>query len=269
MIPNDQREAFFRDRKGFIAGRKLAGRFGWKIGDTVVLRGTIYPGNWEFVMRGIYRGREPNADETVFMFHWDYLNESLKKTAPTRADQVGFYIIGIENPERAVSVASNIDGLFKNSFAETITETEKAFTLGFVAMSDAIITAIELVSFVVIIIIILAVVANTVAMSVRERTNEYAVFKTLGFGGWRIAGLILGESIVITMMGCAVGIAATFPAATAFAAAMGAYLPVFKVEPATIWLDIVFSLSVGILAAIIPVYRTLKVKIADGLRMIE
>ncbi|MBP7529176.1 MAG: ABC transporter permease [Syntrophorhabdaceae bacterium] len=268
VIPDDQKIAFFRDRKGFVAGRKLAQRFGWKIGDTIVLKGTIYPGNWEFVLRGIYRGREPNADETVFMFHWDYLNESLKKTAPTRADQVGFYMIGIQDPARAISVSGNIDGLFKNSFAETITETEKAFTLGFVAMSDTIITAIELVSFVVI-IIILAVVANTVAMSVRERTNEYAVFKTLGFGGWRIAGLILGESIVITMMGCVVGIAATFPAAAAFAAAMGAYFPVFNVEVTTIWLDIVFCLAVGILAAIIPVYRTLKVKIADGLRMIE
>ncbi|HBL23527.1 MAG TPA: ABC transporter ATP-binding protein [Deltaproteobacteria bacterium] len=268
VIPDDQKIAFFRDRKGFVAGRKLAQRFGWKIGDTIVLKGTIYPGNWEFVLRGIYRGREPNADETVFMFHWDYLNESLKKTAPTRADQVGFYMIGIQDPARAISVSGNIDGLFKNSFAETITETEKAFTLGFVAMSDTIITAIELVSFVVI-IIILAVVANTVAMSVRERTNEYAVFKTLGFGGWRIAGLILGESIVITMMGCVVGIAATFPAAAAFAAAMGAYFPVFNVEATTIWLDIVFCLAVGLLAAIIPVYRTLKVKIADGLRMIE
>lgn len=268
VIPDDQKMAFFRDRKGFVAGRKLAQRFGWKIGDTIVLKGTIYPGNWEFVLRGIYRGREPNADETVFMFHWDYLNESLKKTAPTRADQVGFYMIGIQDPARAISVSGNIDGLFKNSFAETITETEKAFTLGFVAMSDTIITAIELVSFVVI-IIILAVVANTVAMSVRERTNEYAVFKTLGFGGWRIAGLILGESIVITMMGCVVGIAATFPAAAAFAAAMGVYFPVFNVEVTTIWLDIVFCLAVGILAAIIPVYRTLKVKIADGLRMIE
>lgn len=267
-IPDDQKIAFFRDRKGFVAGRKLAQRFGWKIGDTIVLKGTIYPGNWEFVLRGIYRGREPNADETVFMFHWDYLNESLKKSAPTRADQVGFYMIGIQDPARAISVSGNIDGLFKNSFAETITETEKAFTLGFVAMSDTIITAIELVSFVVI-IIILAVVANTVAMSVRERTNEYAVFKTLGFGLWRIAGLILGESVVITMMGCAVGIAATFPAAAAFAAAMGAYFPVFNVEATTIWLDIVFCLAVGILAAVIPVYRTLKVRIADGLRMIE
>ncbi len=268
VISDDQKAAFLRDRKGFVAGEKLARRFGWKIGDTVVLKGTIFPGNWEFVMRGIYRGRDPNADETMFVFHWDYLNESLKKISSARADQVGFYMVGIKDPARAVSIADSIDGLFRNSFAETITETEKAFTLGFVAMSDTIITAIELVSFVVI-IIILAVVANTVAMSVRERTNEYAVFKTLGFGGWRIAGLILGESIVITMMGCAAGIAATFPAARVFGKAMGTYFPVFHVGSGTIFLDVVFSLIVGILAAAIPIYRTLKIRIAEGLRMVE
>ena len=268
VLPDDQKTAFMRDRKGFVAGQKLARRFGWKIGDTVVLKGTIFPGNWEFVMRGIYRGRDPNADETVFVFHWDYLNESLKKAASTRVDQVGFYIVGIKDPVRATTISDSIDSLFKNSYAETITETEKAFTLGFVAMSDAIITAIELVSFVVI-VIILAVVANTVAMSVRERTNEYAIFKTLGFGGWRIAGLILGESIVITMMGCAFGIAVTYPAAQGFGKAMGAYFPVFHVSPETIVLDIIFSLTVGILAAVIPIYRTMKIRIADGLRMVE
>lgn len=267
-INDAEKAAFLRDRKSFVAGRKLASRFGWKIGDTVVLKGTIFPGNWEFVMRGIYRGKEPNTDETVFVFHWDYLNETLKKNAPTRADQVGFYMIGIKDPSQAIQVTHGIDGLFRNSFAETLTETEKAFTLGFVAMSDTIITAIRLVSFVVI-IIILAVVANTVAMSVRERTNEYAVFKTLGFGGWRIAGLIFGESLVITLMGCVFGVAATFPAAAAFGKAMGAYFPVFSVEMETVWLDAAFSLIVGLLAAIVPTYRSLRISIADGLRMVE
>ncbi len=268
VLPDDQKAAFLRDRKGFVTGQKLARRFGWKIGDIVVLKGTIFPGNWEFVVRGIYHGRDPNVDETVFVFHWDYLNESLKKASSTRVDQVGFYMVGIKDPARATSVSEAIDSLFKNSYAETITETEKAFSLGFVAMSDTIITAIKLVSFVVI-VIILAVVANTVAMSVRERTNEYAVFKTLGFGGWRIAGLILGESVVITMMGCAFGIGATYPAAVAFGKAMGAYFPVFHVSTGTIVLDIIFSLIVGILAAVIPIYRTLNIHIADGLRMVE
>lgn len=268
VLSDDEKTAFLRDRKGFVAGRKLAQRFGWKTGDTVVLRGTIFPGNWELVMRGIYRGRDPNADETVFLFHWDYLNETVKKVAPSRADQVGFYMIGIRDPAQATLVSQAVDDLFKNSLAETLTETEKAFTLGFVAMSDAIITAIKLVSFVVI-VIILAVVANTVAMSVRERTNEYAVFKTLGFGGWRIIGLIFGESMVITMLGCAIGVAATFPAAAAFGKAMGAYFPVFNVEAETVVLGIVFSFAVGILAAVVPAYRTLRISIADGLRMIE
>jgi len=268
VISDDEKTAFLRDRKGFVAGRKLAQRFGWKTGDTVVLRGTIFPGNWELVMRGTYRGRDPNADETVFLFHWDYLNETVKKVAPSRADQVGFYMIGIRDPAQATLVSQAVDDLFKNSLAETLTETEKAFTLGFVAMSDAIITAIKLVSFVVI-VIILAVVANTVAMSVRERTNEYAVFKTLGFGGWRIIGLIFGESMVITMLGCAIGVAATFPAAAAFGKAMGAYFPVFNVEAETVVLGIAFSFAVGILAAVVPAYRTLRISIADGLRMIE
>ncbi len=138
--------------------------------------------------------------------------------------------MGIKDPVRATTISDSIDSLFKNSYAETITETEKAFTLGFVAMSDAIITAIELVSFVVI-IIILAVVANTVAMSVRERTNEYAIFKTLGFGGWRIAGLILGESIVITMMGCAFGIAVTYPAAAGLRQGNGSVLSCVPRKP--------------------------------------
>ena len=176
-------------------------RFGWKIGDIVTLRGTIFPGNWEFVLRAIYRGRDENADETQFFFHWDYLNETLKKTSLGRADQVGFYMIGVANPARAAEVALAIDRTFKNSLAETLTETEKAFQLSFVSMSEAILIAIQLVSFV-IIVIIMAVVANTMSMTTRERIGEYAIFKTLGYRGWRIAGLILGESLVITMMGC-------------------------------------------------------------------
>ena len=190
-----------RDRKGAVAGRKLVNRFGWKIGDTIVLKGTIYPGNWEFVLRGIYRGTRKDADETVFFFHWDYLNETLRKAAPSRADQVGAFIEVVKDPNAAAAVAARIDTTFKNSLAETLTETEKAFVLGFISMSETIITAIQLVSLVVI-AIILAVVANTMAMTARERIGEYAVLKTLGFGGWRIASLIFGESLVITLTGC-------------------------------------------------------------------
>jgi putative ABC transport system permease protein len=259
--------AFLRDRKAFVAGRKLAARFGWKMGDTVTLRGTIFPGNWEFVMRGIYRGREENTDETQFFFHWDYLNESLKKTAPPRADQVGFYMIGITRPDRASEVSLTIDKTFKNSLAETLTETEKAFQLSFISMSETIIMAIQLVSFVVIIIII-AVVANTMSMTYRERIGEYAIFKTLGYRGWRIAGMIIGESMFITLIGCFFGMVLTFPVAKTVGSILSAYFPVFKVDEEILYMDIAASITVGLLAAIAPTWRALKIRVADGLRRI-
>jgi putative ABC transport system permease protein len=267
VVPPDQKEAFFRDRKGCVAGRKLIEQYHWKIGDIIPLKSVVFPGNWEFVLRGIYHGRDEGTDERVFFFHWDYLNEALKKTAPRRADQVGWYVVEVKDPNRAAEVAQAIDKTFKNSLAETLTETEKAFFLSFISMADAIIIAIQLVSFVVIIIII-AVAANTMAMTARERIGEYAVFKTLGFRGWRIAGMIVGESLLITMIGCLVGIALTPPAAKAFSKYVGTYFPAFRVEIETIYMDIGASILVGLCAAIIPTWRALKIRIADGLRRI-
>jgi putative ABC transport system permease protein len=264
VVPVDQKERFIRDRKGCIVGRKLANRFGWKIGDTIPLMGTIYPGNWQFVLRGIYHGRDDVTDETQFFFHWDYLNEFLKKTRAVRADKVGFYIIEITRPDVAAHTAREIDKMFKNSPAETLTETEKAFQMGFVSMSDAILTVIRLVSYVVI-LIIMAVVANTMAMSVRERMGEYAVFKTLGFGGPYIAALILGESELIAAVGGVAGILLTFPAARVFADAMGNFIPVFKVTSITIFMDMGAAFLVGGVAGVFPIWRAITVRIAEGL----
>jgi putative ABC transport system permease protein len=266
-IPPEQKAALLRDRKGAVAGRKLAARYGWKIGDVITLKGTIYPGTWEFVLRAISRGTRRDADETVFSFHWDYLNETLKKTAPARADQVGAFIVVVKNPDAAADVANRIDKMFKNSLAETLTETEKAFVLGFISMSQAIITVIQLVSFAVI-AIILAVVANTMSMTARERRSEHATLKTLGFGGFRIATLIFGESLVITMAGCALGIALTFPVAQVFGKVMGQYFPSFNVTGETIWLDFITSILVGLLAAVIPTWQAIRMPVAEGLRRI-
>jgi len=267
VLPPDQRETFLRDRKSFVAGRKLAARFGWKIGDIVTLKGTIFPGNWEFVLRAIYRGRNETTDETQFFFHWDYLNETLKKIAPLHADQVGFNMIGVTRPDRAAEVALTIDRTFKNSLAETLTETEKAFQLSFISMSEAIIVAIQLVSFVIIIIII-AVAANTMSMTARERIGEYAVFKTLGYRGFRIAVMIIGESMVISLIGGMIGITLTFPVAKAFGKILGAFFPIFKVPDGVIMMDLVACIIVGLTAAIVPTWRALRIRIADGLRRI-
>ncbi len=267
ILSSAEKKAFLSDRKGFIAGRKLAAKYGWKIGDTVTLKGTIYPGNWDFVMRGIYKGRDETIDETQFFFHWDYLNETIKKTAPRRADQVGFYMIGVSRPDISTDVAVAIDRMFKNSLAETLTETEKAFNLGFIAMTETILLVIQMVSFVVI-IIIMAVVANTMAMTTRERIGDYSIMKTLGFGGRDIAVLIFGEALVLTLIGCLFGVVLTFPAAKAFGHTLVNFFPVFNVSANTIWLDVAASVTVAFIAALIPTRHAIGIRIAEGLRRI-
>lgn len=267
VIPKEQKRAFLRDRKGAIAGRILIEKYGWKIGDVITLKGTIFPGEWDFVLRGIYTGRDKTVDESAFIFQWDYLNETLKKRVPMRADQVGWYMIGLTSPALAADVATRIDKAFKNSLAETLTETEKSFQLSFISMTEAILVAIKLVSFVVI-FIIMAVVANTMVMTSRERIGEYAILKTLGFGKLYIAGLIFGESLLISLIGCILGIIFTFPAAEIFSRKLGTYFPVFNVATKTIYMDIVSAVFVGFVAAVFPTWRAIKTRIADGLRRI-
>lgn len=267
IIPPAQLAAFLRDRKGAVAGRKLADRFGWKIGDIVTLKGTIFPGNWDFVVDAIYRGKDQTVDETAFFFQWDYLNEALKKAGRTWADQVGWYMVEVKNPNLAADVSLRIDKMFKNSLAETLTETEKAFQLSFISMTEAIVVAIRLVSFV-IIFIIMVVVANTMAMTARERIGEYAIFKTLGFGAFHIAGLVFGESLIITMVGASIGIVLTFPVAAIFAKELSQFFPIFNVEDDTIVMDVIAALVVACVAAIFPAWRAVNIRIADGLRRI-
>jgi putative ABC transport system permease protein len=267
QFPEADKAAFLRDRKATAVGRKLAERFGWKVGDQVTLKGTIFPGDWPLNLRAIYQGRDKTVDESQLFFHWDYLNETLKKTAPRRADQVGFYIVGVHDPGAAAQTAVAIDSLFRNSTAETLTETEKAFQLSFVAMSETIITVIRLVA-IVVIIIILVVVANTMAMSVRERLWEYAVMKTLGFGGGQIAILILGESLVITLLGGVLGILLTFPVAQAFADSVGNFFPTFNIARLTLYEALAAAMTVGVLAALLPARQAVGVRIAEGLQRI-
>ena len=267
VLAESQRRDWLRDRKGCLVGRQLADIYGFKVGDVLPLRGTIFPGTWEFVVRGIFEGADSSRITRQMMFHWDYLNESLRKTARQRADQVGVYIVGIADPGTAAAVARSVDAIFKNSLAETLTETEQAFQLGFVAMSNEIIAAIRVVSYVVI-LIILAVMANTMAMSARERTAEYATLKALGFGPAYIAALIFGESFAICAIGGALGLAVTPPAAAAFKQFAGSIFPVFTVSPATFAMQAACAAAVGVVAAIVPAVRASRVRIVEGLRAI-
>jgi putative ABC transport system permease protein len=267
IVPSDQLESFLKDRKGALAGRKLAERFGWKVGDPITLKGTIYPGNWDFVLRAIYRGKDRDTDERLLFFHWDYLNETMKKKTPERADQVGSFSVGLTDTANPADVAAAIDETFKNSRAETLTESEKAFTLHMLAMIDAIIVVIRLVALVVIIIII-AVAANTMSMTTRERIGEFSIFKTLGFGPLWICSLIFGESLIISFIGCFFGVVLTFPAAKIFKDLTSAFVPYFEVKATTLWLDFTWAILIGTIAGLVPAWRAIQIKVADGLRRI-
>jgi len=264
IMPPADREAFYKDRKGCVAGRKIARLFGWKVGDSVTLKGTIFPGEWDLVVRGIYRGRDETIDETLFFFHWDYVNETIREIMPRRADRVGFFMVGVRSPEVAAAVAGAIDQSFRNSLAETLTETEKAFQQGFVAMSSALLVVIQIVS-VLVIGIILAVVANTMVMSTRERTGEYAVFKCLGFGGRHIATLILGESLLLTWVGCLLGVGLTFPVAGLLQRQLSNYFPVFHVTPGTVAWAFLAALIVALAASVLPTRQAVRIRVAEGL----
>jgi putative ABC transport system permease protein len=266
-IPEEAFKAFLRDRKGAIVGRKLADTYGFEVGDTLPLRGTIYAGTWEFTVRAIYDGAEAKTDTSQLFFHWDYLNETVKQRSRGRADQVGIYFVDIVDADRAAEVSQAIDELFRNSIAETLTETERAFQIGFVKQTEAIVIAIRIVSYVVI-LIILAVMANTMAMTARERLGEYATLKALGFSPGYVARLIFGESLAIAAIGAALGMALTFPVADWFAARMGTLFPVFAVSGETLALQAACAAAVGVAAALVPGRRAATVRIVDGLRAI-
>ncbi|MBJ6726875.1 ABC transporter permease [Geomesophilobacter sediminis] len=267
VLPEKEKSAFLMDRKACIVGNRLAKTYGWKIGDLVTLKGTIYPGQWEFVVRGIYHGADRTTEERVLLFHWDYLNEAVRQTAAGRADQVGFYIIGVTSPAVAPDVAVAVDALFKNSLAETLTETERAFNLGFVSMTEAIMVAIQIVSYMVI-AIIMVVAANTMAMTARERLGEYATMKTLGFTAPHIGGIIFGESVAISLAGGILGVVLTFPAAHWIEVELAQYFPFFSVSRETILLEMLAALTVGVVSGIFPTWRGSTIRIAAGLKRI-
>ena len=266
-IHPDQLRDFMRDRKGAVVGRKLADTYGFKLGDVVPLKGTIFAGNWEFVVRAIYEGATPKTDTSQFFFHWEYLNETVRTRAPQRANQVGVFVVQVRDVSRAAEISAAIDAQFRNSPAETLTETEKAFQIGFIKQTEAIVIAIRIVSFVVI-FIILAVMANTMAMTARERIAEHATLKALGFGPGFLGGLIYGESLAIAFAGSVLGVLLTFPVAQWFGAKMGTLFPVFEVSGETVWLQFACALVVGVAAAVVPAYRAAQVRIVEGLRAV-
>jgi putative ABC transport system permease protein len=202
------------------------------------------------------------------MFHYKYLDERVRQDSPDRAGQVGWYIVRIADPDNSASISREIDQMFANSRAETKTETERAFQQNFLSAASAVITAMNIMSFVIIGIILL-VLGNTMVMAARERTHEFAVLKALGFSGVQLFFLLAGESMILSVVGSALGLIVTVPAVDGFQAALPkGWFPVFYIKPETIVIGCIAGLAVGLFAALIPLRRVLTTHIVEGLRYV-
>jgi putative ABC transport system permease protein len=268
LLSPEQKDAFLKDQRGCIIGKDIAKQYNLKIGDMMTIDGDIFPGQWDFIVQGIYQPRDKSTDATQMFFHWKYMNERMIKESPGRANEIGWFVVKIKDPSQSAQISKKIDDLFANSTAETKTETERAFQQSFISASGAIITAMNFLAFVIIGVILL-VLGNTMIMTARERTREYAVFRTLGFSNFHVMGLIFGESMIISFLGGILGLLLSMPAIKGIEEGIPkGFFPIFNLETSTIVLALSSALLIGILASIFPIQRALKTKIVDGLRFI-
>ncbi len=263
VLPADQRAAWIKDQTGAIAGRSLAERFGWKVGDRIPIRATIWQRKdgsktWEFTLDGIYEGSKEGTDTTQFFFHQKYLQEA----RAFGEGWVGWYVVKIADPQRAPQIADEIDARFANSPTETKTSTEKAFVQAFanqIGNIGKIVTAILGAVF----FTMLLVAGNTMAQSVRERTNELGVLKTLGFTDAKVVGLVLAEALAISVVGGGLGL--LVGSALVRGMDLGAFLPAFYVRPADLVEGLVLVVAVGVVAGLLPSLQAMRLNVVTAL----
>lgn len=263
LVPNEQWQAFLADRQGAVAGKGLADRFKWKVGDRIPIQGASYPGAWEFNLHAIYTGKRPNDDLSQFWFHWDYLNE---KGPDWAKGIVGWYVVRLQDGTNGIDVTRAIDGGFANSPFETRTQTESEFNTAFVKQMGNIgflITSIGGIVF----FTLLLVTGNTMAMSVRERTGELAVLKTVGFTDRFVLVFVLVESLVLAAVGGAIGIGLAKLLTLAGDPTNG-MLPGFYLPPLGIWSGLGLALLVGLAAGFIPAWSAMRLQVVEALRRV-
>ncbi len=268
LLSKKELNDFKNERNACIVGESIAQKYNLKVGENMTLEGDIYPGRWDFVIRGIYKPRDKSTDASQMFFHWEYLNERMKEEYPGRGNQIGWFVIKINNPDQAATISDKVDALFKNSADETKTETERAFQASFISAYSSIFTSMNVMSFVIIGIIML-VLGNTMIMAARERTREYAVLKTLGFSAKHIAALIFGESMFISILGSVLGLLLTFPLVHGISQVIPkGFFPVFEIEPITLIFAVSAAILIGVASSIFPIQRALSTKIVDGFRFV-
>jgi len=268
-LPPEQRADWLSDRASMIVGKAVAEKFGWKIGDVVPVRSSFYRkadgggDTWDMRVAGIYEAT--NGDSSSVFFHYDYLNESLGRNGGR--DSLVWIIMKIRNPDEAQQVSAAVDALFANSPAETKTSTERAFVQGFAnQMGDIgkIVTAVASAVF----FTMLLVTANTMAQSVRERTNEIAVLKTLGYTKQTIAGLVLTESFVITALGGVIGLGVAALFTDSIGELLAQFFPVLGIPTSAYITGAVLIVALSLLAGLLPSLEASRLKITDALRKV-
>jgi putative ABC transport system permease protein len=265
VISDEHKNAWLETRSGVIAGRGLAERFGWKLGDRIPINATIWTKKdggrtWEFDLVGIYDGAEKGTDTSQFFFRYDFFDE----TRAFGTGLVGWYTVRVSDPDKAAEVAAAIDAEFANSAKETKSEPEGAFIQGFanqIGNIGFIIMSIMSAVF----FTILLVAGNTMAYAVRERTNELAVLKAIGFTDRSVLGLILGESLALTFVGGAVGLGLAW-LLVSMGDPTGGSFPVFYIPIRAMFIGLLLIAAMAFVAGLVPALQAQKLQIADALR---
>jgi putative ABC transport system permease protein len=268
-LPQAQREAWLGNRRGALIGVQLARQFGWKVGDKVTLTGTIFPGNWEFVIDGIYSTKRRSLDQSSFWFHWDYLNEA---APPQMRDEIGWITTKIENAGAAGRIAKDIDRLFDSRDIQTLSMSERAMNTSFLGMLATLLKAIDIVS-IVILLIMMLILGNTIAMSVRERTQEYGVLRAIGFMPRHIALLVLGEALAIGLTGGLIGVGLAYPLINQ---GMGQFIednftgffPYFRIADRDALIALAVAMFVAAVASALPALGASRLNVIDALRRV-
>jgi putative ABC transport system permease protein len=265
-VPNDQWQTFLKDRQGAIVGAKTAARFGWKIGDHIPIKNSLFgtSGVWEFNLDGIYHSEKVGGDESQFWFQWDYFEERMPQAFK---GNVGWYVLKLDNPDDAIRVAKTIDDMFANSSFETKTETESAFAAGWVKQFGNIEFLILSIGAVVFFTLLL-VTGNTMAISVRERVGELATLKAIGFSDRSILLFVLAEALTISLVGGLIGLGLAALAIPVLGAALNGLLPTLILSPAILSLGLGTALLVGVVSGLLPGIGAMRMRVVNALRRV-
>jgi putative ABC transport system permease protein len=265
IVPDEQWKAFLNDRQGAVAGAKTAERFHWKIGDRIPIKTTLYGGGaWEFNLVGIYHGKRPQDDETQFWFQWDYFEERIPQAIK---GQIGWYVLRVQNPDDAPRIAKAIDEEFANSPNETKTQTESAFAANWVKQFGNIQTLILSIGTVVFFTLIL-VTGNTMAISVRERTSELAVFKAIGYSDRFVLFFVLAEALLIAVIGAVIGVALSLVLIPALGKALSGLLPSIVLSPWMLAFGVAIAVFTGLLSGLLPGIGAMQLRVVNALRRV-